>query len=107
MSDPLLATKLHIPPLRAARVQRARLLASLEYGRQRKLTLVSAPAGFGKTTLVSEWVAQCGCPVAWWGEGQRVFAQGRPIGSPVQPPPYLPAVGNGVGDGITDGVTAQ
>jgi LuxR family maltose regulon positive regulatory protein len=31
----------------------------------RKLTLVSAPAGFGKTTLVSEWVAGCGRPVAW------------------------------------------
>ena len=31
----------------------------------RKLTLISAPAGFGKTTLVSEWVAGCGRPVAW------------------------------------------
>jgi LuxR family maltose regulon positive regulatory protein len=31
----------------------------------RKLTLISAPAGFGKSTLVSEWIASCGCPVAW------------------------------------------
>jgi len=30
-----------------------------------KLTLISAPAGFGKTTLVSEWIAQCGRPIAW------------------------------------------
>ena len=30
-----------------------------------KLTLISAPAGFDKTTLVSEWVAGCGCPIAW------------------------------------------
>ncbi|NIO70725.1 MAG: LuxR family transcriptional regulator, partial [Anaerolineae bacterium] len=37
----------------------------LNEGMNRKLTLVSAPAGFGKTTLLSEWVAGCGRPVAW------------------------------------------
>jgi LuxR family maltose regulon positive regulatory protein len=41
------------------------LLDHLDEGLQRKLTLVSAPAGFGKTTLCSEWLARCGRPVAW------------------------------------------
>ena len=55
MSIPLLTTKLHIPPLRPDLVPRRRLLDRLETGLWRKLTLISAPAGFGKTTLLSEW----------------------------------------------------
>ncbi|MHB1131409.1 MAG: LuxR C-terminal-related transcriptional regulator [Chloroflexota bacterium] len=64
---PLLATKLHIPAPRAKVVLRPRLVERLNDGLPdgRKLTLVSAPAGFGKTTLVSEWVAGCERPVAW------------------------------------------
>ncbi|MEJ2209430.1 MAG: tetratricopeptide repeat protein, partial [Anaerolineae bacterium] len=54
---PLLQTKLHIPPIRANLVSRPRLIERLDAGLHRKLTLVSAPAGFGKTTLVGEWVA--------------------------------------------------
>src|SRR5918998_6772873 len=65
MSTPLLATKLYIPPPRPQVVLRSRLLDRLNAGLHRKLTLISAPAGFGKTTLVSEWVAGCGRPVAW------------------------------------------
>jgi LuxR family maltose regulon positive regulatory protein len=57
MSIPLLATKLHIPPLRQDFVPRRRLLDRLESGLQRKLILISAPAGYGKTTLLSEWHA--------------------------------------------------
>ncbi|MBK9943831.1 MAG: helix-turn-helix transcriptional regulator [Kouleothrix sp.] len=57
MSIPLLATKLYIPPLRPNVVARPRLVERLHEGRQRRLTLISAPAGFGKTTLVSEWIA--------------------------------------------------
>jgi LuxR family maltose regulon positive regulatory protein len=53
--QPLLLTKLHIPPVRPELVSRPRLLERLEAGLDRKLTLVSAPAGFGKTTLLSEW----------------------------------------------------
>ena len=44
---------------------RPRLIERLNEGLHRKLTLISAPAGFGKTTLVSEWVAGCKRPVAW------------------------------------------
>ncbi len=65
MSTPILATKLYIPPPRAKIVLRPRLIEQLNEGLHRKLTLISAAAGFGKTTLVSEWVASCGQPVAW------------------------------------------
>jgi LuxR family maltose regulon positive regulatory protein len=63
----ILATKLYIPPSRRRVVLRPRLVERLNEGLAagNKLTLVSAPAGFGKTTLVSEWVAGCGRPVAW------------------------------------------
>jgi LuxR family maltose regulon positive regulatory protein len=56
---PLLQTKLHIPPIRPELVSRPRLIERLNDGLHRKLTLISAPAGYGKTTLVSEWVASC------------------------------------------------
>ena len=52
----LLSTKLYIPPLRSTLAQRHRLLNQLDAGQRGKLTLVSAPAGFGKTTLVSVWL---------------------------------------------------
>ena len=59
MSVPLLTTKLHIPPLRPNLVPRPHLIEGLNEGLRldRQLTLVSAPAGFGKTTLLSEWFA--------------------------------------------------
>src|SRR6266542_2643664 len=53
----LLATKLYIPPPRPKVVLRPRLIERLNEGLYRKLTLIAAPAGFGKTTLVSEWLA--------------------------------------------------
>ena len=65
MPAPILATKLYIPPPRTGIVLRPRLIERLNEGKQAKLTLISAPAGFGKTTLVSEWVAGCGRAVAW------------------------------------------
>jgi LuxR family maltose regulon positive regulatory protein len=60
MSTPILATKLYIPSPRPEVVLRPRLIERLNEGLRRRLTLISAPAGFGKTTLVSEWVAGCG-----------------------------------------------
>ncbi|GAP13581.1 ATP-dependent transcriptional regulator [Longilinea arvoryzae] len=67
MSAPILTTKLYLPPPRSRVVLRPRLIERLNEGllESRKLTLISAPAGFGKSTLVSEWIASCGCPVAW------------------------------------------
>jgi LuxR family transcriptional regulator, maltose regulon positive regulatory protein len=65
MAAPILATKLYIPPPRSKVVLRPRLAERLNEGLGHKLTLISAPAGFGKTTLVSEWVAGCEHPVAW------------------------------------------
>jgi len=62
---PLLVTKLRIPPTRAKMVLRPRLTERLNEGMKRKLTLVQAPAGFGKTTLLSEWGRQSKSPVAW------------------------------------------
>src|SRR5690349_15765332 len=65
MAAPILATKLYIPPPRPKVVTRTRLIERLNNGLHHKLTLISAPAGFGKTTLVSEWVANCGRSVSW------------------------------------------
>jgi len=62
---PILATKLYIPRLRPQVVIRPRLLERLNEGLHRNLTLISAPAGFGKTTLVSEWVEGIEQPAAW------------------------------------------
>ena len=65
MSAPIWQTKLYIPPPRSKIVLRPRLIDQLNDGLAmgRKLTLISAPAGFGKTTLVSEWIAGCERPV--------------------------------------------
>jgi LuxR family maltose regulon positive regulatory protein len=52
----LLTTKFFIPPTRPELVPRPRLIEQLNEGLHRKLTLISAPAGFGKTTLVTEWL---------------------------------------------------
>ena len=57
MPEPLLLTKLYIPPPRPKIVLRPRLIERLNEGLHGKLTLISASAGFGKTTLVSEWTA--------------------------------------------------
>src|SRR5947207_11412153 len=65
MPTPILTTKLYIPRLRPNAVIRLRLLGRLNEGLHRKLTLISAPAGFGKTTLVSAWVERIERPVAW------------------------------------------
>jgi LuxR family maltose regulon positive regulatory protein len=56
MASPILVTKLFVPPTRAELVPRPGLIERLNDGLDRKLTLLSAPAGFGKTTLVSHWV---------------------------------------------------
>jgi class 3 adenylate cyclase len=56
-TSPLLTTKLYVPPARPNLVPRPRLIARLQSGLTGKLTLLAAPAGFGKTTLLSDWLA--------------------------------------------------
>ncbi len=75
MPVPILATKLYIPPPRPKVVLRPRLIERLNEGLQRKLTLISAPAGFGKTTLVSEWVATLTLNPSPTGRGEGVRAR--------------------------------
>ena len=57
MPSPLLLTKFYVPHLRAEHVLRPRLTRRLDDVLARRLTLVCAPAGYGKTTLIAEWVA--------------------------------------------------
>lgn len=61
----LLATKLYMPPPPAGLVPRPRLVELLQRGLQARLVLVCAPAGFGKTTLLAQWLAELDLPVAW------------------------------------------
>jgi len=63
--DALLATKLHIPRPRPGFLARPRLPTKLAHGTARELTLVCAPAGFGKTSMLGEWARDRHRPVAW------------------------------------------
>ncbi len=65
MDTLILATKLFAPPLRPGWILRQRLTEQLNAGNQCKLTLVSAPAGYGKTTLISSWLQETNIPSAW------------------------------------------
>src|SRR6476659_2499479 len=74
MAGPLLETKLHVPRWRRSLVARPRLSERLSRGAESALTLVSAPAGFGKTTLLAEWLAVAAAgerSVAWLSLDQR------------------------------------
>jgi LuxR family maltose regulon positive regulatory protein len=63
--EQLLTTKLYTPPPCSDLVQRPRLIEQLNSGISRKLILISAPAGFGKTTLLSDWIGKLDLPIAW------------------------------------------
>jgi LuxR family transcriptional regulator, maltose regulon positive regulatory protein len=67
MATTILATKLYVPPPRPKVVLRPRLIERLNEGLSTgsKLTLISASAGFGKTTLLSDWIVGCSMPAAW------------------------------------------
>src|SRR5512142_296984 len=101
MPAPILATKLYIPPPRPGVVPRPRLIERLNDGLAMgcRVTLISAAAGFGKTTLVSEWVANCKQPVAWLSldEGD---------GDPVRFISYLTAALQTIKEGIGEGLLA-
>ena len=98
MATPVLATKLYVPPLRPRAVARPRLTERLHRGCTHcGLTLISAPAGFGKTTLVSEWLSGREGLVAWLSldEGD---------GEPARFLTYLVAALQTVAAGIGEGV---
>ncbi|GAA1646392.1 LuxR C-terminal-related transcriptional regulator [Kribbella alba] len=65
MPSPLVWTKLHVPRARHVVVPRPRLADRLGGSAKPRLTLISGPAGFGKTTLLAAWAGQAGCRVAW------------------------------------------
>src|SRR5258708_7408727 len=89
----LLVTKFTIPPVRSALLQRSHLLEVLDQSRSFPLTLLSASAGFGKTTLLSTWASQSTSQVAWLSLDEQdndptrfwvyVIAALRKAGSPV------------------------
>ncbi|WP_219915562.1 helix-turn-helix transcriptional regulator [Saccharibacillus deserti] len=77
MRPPLIETKLFVPRILSGTVDRPHLIGLLEAGSRRKLTVIAAPAGYGKTTLAAQWLAACGLPAAWitLDEGDNDFAR--------------------------------
>lgn len=71
VTNEVLTTKLEKPPSRQLMVDRNHLLDLLNRGQDKRLSLVSAPAGFGKTTVVSQWASICDRPVAWLSLDER------------------------------------
>jgi LuxR family maltose regulon positive regulatory protein len=65
VTTPILLSKLYIPSPASNLVQRPRLIEKLNQYLEREITLVSAPAGYGKTTLLSAWIQQIEYPTAW------------------------------------------
>ncbi len=97
-SEQLIRTKLHLPFLRSGLIARPRLHAQILQGLRGPLTLITAPAGFGKTTLVASCLAGCGMPVAWLSLDKNDNRTGRFIC-------YLVAALNGI-DGALAGEAA-
>ncbi|QIN85115.1 LuxR family transcriptional regulator [Rubrobacter tropicus] len=95
----ILATKLYVPPAQPTAVPRSRLIGRLNEGLHRRLTLVCAPAGFGKTTLIGEWIAGCGRPAAWLSLEE---GDGDPARFLAYLVAALRAVAADIGEGILD-----
>jgi LuxR family maltose regulon positive regulatory protein len=79
-ADQLIRTKLRPPFTRPGLVPRPRLQARIAAGLRGPLTLITAPAGFGKTTLVASCIAGCGMPVAWLSLDRNDDQEGRFLG---------------------------
>src|SRR5215207_3471474 len=71
MNRQILRAKLYVPRYRANAVPRSRLHERLDEGAKHELTVVSAPAGFGKTTLLADWSQRSELPVAWVSLDER------------------------------------
>lgn len=76
-NDPIIRTKLRPPVTRRELVPRLRLVEQIALGLRGPLTLITAPAGFGKTTLVASTISQCGYPVAWLSLDKNDNQSGR------------------------------
>jgi LuxR family maltose regulon positive regulatory protein len=76
-ADPLIRTKLHLPFTRLRLVSRPRLKSRIMEGLRHPLTLITAPAGFGKTTLAASVVADCGMQAAWLSLDKNDNREGR------------------------------
>lgn len=101
MSASILKTKINLPALRHHLVSRKKMLDVIFSGLRdaRKLTLISAPAGFGKTTLVSEWIDSSKIPAAW-------ISLDEGDGDPSRFLTYLIAALQTLFTGVGDGVLA-
>jgi LuxR family maltose regulon positive regulatory protein len=77
VTTPLLATKIYVPAVRSILVERPRLMERLSEGLRRKLTFISAPAGFGKTTLVASCITGYSMPIAWLSLDKKDNQVGR------------------------------
>lgn len=99
MPTPIIKTKINLPTLRRDLVSRKRLVVFLSdrLDQGHKLTLISAPAGFGKTTLVNEWIDSDGIPAAW-------ISLDEGDGDPVRFLTYLIAALQSLITGVGDGV---
>jgi LuxR family maltose regulon positive regulatory protein len=99
MPTTILATKLYIPPPRAKIVLRPRLIEQLNEGLRsgHRLIIICAAAGFGKTTVVSEWVADCSLPVAWLSLDEGDGDPGRFLSYLIE---ALQTIQAGIGEGL-------
>lgn len=61
----MLSAKLHTPAINKSVIKRDKLLDKLRHTTEHKLTLITAPAGYGKTTAILNWIEECGLPSAW------------------------------------------
>src|ERR687890_1928582 len=101
MPDALVTTKVRVPRTRTELVPRPRLRETLVRNERRRLTLVSAPAGFGKTTLLSEWLedrSEDGRPVAWLSLEEADNDPARFLAYLVSA--LRLALGEGIGEGV-------
>jgi LuxR family maltose regulon positive regulatory protein len=89
MHNPLLSTNLYTLGTRPDLVRCPRLIERLNEGLARNLTLISAPASFGKTTLISEWLGRIEQPAAWLSLDEGDNDPARPVTYFVAAPLFL------------------
>ncbi|MEZ4837504.1 MAG: hypothetical protein R2873_36815, partial [Caldilineaceae bacterium] len=104
MPTSILSTKLYIPPARPNGVDRPRLTERMDEAMHGKLTLISAPAGFGKTTLAVSWINGQERPTAWLSLAPEESDPARFLAYLIA---ALQTVAPAVGDGLADALQPQ